>query len=83
MSLAIDLAEQGWVPDPIVRLGIRHLVKGRLRDLYAGSDHHRLVRFEALMHSLRQSSVALATEAANAQHYEVPTGFFRLILGRH
>lgn len=83
MSLAIDLAERGWVPDPVIRLGIRNLVKDRLREIYAGDDRRRLARFEALMDSLRRSSVALETEVANAQHYEIPTAFFRLALGRH
>lgn len=33
------------------------------------------------MHELRESPVALETAAANAQHYEVPSAFFELVLG--
>jgi len=30
---------------------------------------------------LRQSPIAIRTDAANAQHYEVPTDFYRMVLG--
>ena len=32
MASIIGLAESGWVPDPLIRVGIRQLVKQRLRD---------------------------------------------------
>jgi cyclopropane-fatty-acyl-phospholipid synthase len=83
MSLAVEIAERGWVPDPVIRLGIRHLLRGRLREIYSGGDPSRRNRSEALIRKLRESRVALETDAANAQHYEVPTEFFRLVLGRH
>ncbi|MEE2783860.1 MAG: cyclopropane-fatty-acyl-phospholipid synthase family protein [Pseudomonadota bacterium] len=77
MTSIIDLAETGWVPDPIIRVGIRQLVKQRLREELrqpAGTK-------EARTRSLRDSAIALHTDAANEQHYEVPTDFFKLVLG--
>ena len=33
--------------------------------------------------TLRESPIAVETQAANDQHYEVPPAFFELVLGRH
>jgi cyclopropane-fatty-acyl-phospholipid synthase len=35
----------------------------------------------AFIEELKRSPIAIKTEAANEQHYEVPTGFFQLVLG--
>ncbi|MDZ7668333.1 MAG: cyclopropane-fatty-acyl-phospholipid synthase family protein [Gammaproteobacteria bacterium] len=83
MSVLTDAAESGLVPDAVVRLGIRRLVAQRLREEYAGDPHTREERGQRLLHELAGSEVALETDAANAQHYEVPADFFRLVLGRH
>jgi cyclopropane-fatty-acyl-phospholipid synthase len=77
MTSIIGLAETGWVPDPIIRVGIRQLVKQRLREELrqpAGTKEARTM-------ALRDSAIALHTDAANEQHYEVPTKFFELVLG--
>jgi len=81
MSL-IDLCERGWIPDPLVRLGIRRLCAQRLREEGAGDLARADERFRALLDELRRSPIAIETAAANAQHYEVPTRFFELCLGR-
>jgi cyclopropane-fatty-acyl-phospholipid synthase len=74
----IDLCERGLVPDPLARFGMRRLVARRLQDEGAGdvAGRHR-----ALVQQLRESPVAIHTQDANAQHYEVPAEFFRLHLG--
>jgi cyclopropane-fatty-acyl-phospholipid synthase len=71
------LLEHGAIPDPIVRAGIRSLLRSRLR------DESRLARKAAFIEELRKSPIALHTEAANAQHYEVPAAFFEQVLGPH
>src|SRR5262245_53946751 len=70
------LVDSGLVPDPLLRAGIRAVCALRLRE-QRGADPTRLVA------ELRRSDVAIATEAANAQHYEVPAEFFELVLGPH
>lgn len=77
MASIIGLAESGWVPDPLIRVGIRQLVKQRLRDELRQPAGTKQARTDAL----RESAVALHTDAANEQHYEVPTEFFQLVLG--
>ena len=39
-------------------------------------------RFRGLLDELRQSAIAIETAAANEQHYELPTRFFQLCLGK-
>jgi cyclopropane-fatty-acyl-phospholipid synthase len=82
MNLGIDLAERGWVPDPVMRWGIRRLLRQRLRDdRPTGADERRRARAR-LVDEMRTGPVAIDTDAANEQHYEVPARFFREVLGR-
>ena len=83
MALLIDLAERGWVPDVLVRAGIRQIIRGRLKEEYGDGESARIARVNQLMRELGESVVALETDRANQQHYEVPTAFFRLVLGEH
>ena len=77
----LGLAERGWLPDKLLRRGIARLCAQRLAESRAGGLDRQAERFHALIDELRRSPVALHTEAANAQHYEVPAAFFRLCLG--
>ncbi|HEU4395274.1 MAG TPA: class I SAM-dependent methyltransferase [Planctomycetota bacterium] len=77
MSAAMALVERGWVPDPVIRAGIRRLLRRRLRDEERGGPAARA----AFVETLRRSPVAVETRAANEQHYEVPPGFFEAVLG--
>jgi cyclopropane-fatty-acyl-phospholipid synthase len=79
---AIGLAERGWLPDALVRMGIRRLCAQRLRDEAGADMEFTSLRFQALLQQLRTSPVAIETAAANAQHYELPPRFFELCLGR-
>ncbi|UGB44458.1 cyclopropane-fatty-acyl-phospholipid synthase family protein [Frateuria edaphi] len=78
----IQLAERGLVPDALLRLGIRRLCAHRLRDERQGSVEASWERFRALLDELRHSPLAVHTDAANAQHYELPPAFFQLCLGK-
>jgi cyclopropane-fatty-acyl-phospholipid synthase len=75
LSLVLDLVERGALPDPLVRWGIRRLLARRLREEAA------LGRDARLTDELRASPLALETEAANRQHYELPPAFFERVLG--
>jgi cyclopropane-fatty-acyl-phospholipid synthase len=70
-----------WLPDWSVRLGIRRNLRARLREQAAGGEAAERVRLNEFVNSLRLSPIALNTEDANAQHYEVPARFFELVLG--
>ena len=81
--LAISLAERGILPDAILRLGIRALLRERLRQIDAVDCERGLERHQGFLAEARRSPIALATDAANRQHYEVPAAFFELVLGPH
>jgi cyclopropane-fatty-acyl-phospholipid synthase len=81
MSL-IDLCERGLVPDALTRLGIRRLCAQRLREEHDGDAVAAWMRFRELLDGLRGSPLAIETDAANRQHYEVPAHFFELCLGK-
>jgi len=73
--------ERGLLPDALIRRGIRRLDRTRLRREHA-EDPAALTRAKMdLVARLRESPIAVHTEAANEQHYEVPPEFFQLVLG--
>lgn len=78
---AARLCEQGWIPDPLARFGMRRLIRERLREEGRGRLDLRALRQAAFFDSLREGPIARATDAANAQHYEVPAVFFETVLG--
>ena len=78
-SLAIELCERGLIPDPLSRFGMRRLMAQRLADESVEQES----RFERRLAELRNSQIAVETQAANEQHYEVPAAFFKLVLGEH
>jgi cyclopropane-fatty-acyl-phospholipid synthase len=77
----LGLAERGLVPDSALRAGIRRLCAQRLREEQSGGLDAQAARFGTRIDELRHSPVAIHTDAANAQHYELPAGFFQLCLG--
>jgi len=80
-SGTLGWAERGWLPDAVVRAGIRRLCAQRLADCSAGGAQLQQERQQQLIAQLRHSPMAVHTDAANSQHYEVPTAFFQQCLG--
>jgi cyclopropane-fatty-acyl-phospholipid synthase len=83
MSMIIDLAESGRLPDALIRAGIGALNRKRLREEHRGGIETLREHQRAFIAVLRNSPIAVLTEAANEQHYEVPPEFFQLVLGRN
>ncbi|MBY5161814.1 SAM-dependent methyltransferase [Salsipaludibacter albus] len=81
--LAFRLLDEGLVPEPVlarvIDLRVARLVD-RHRSLPPDVRDRDVV---ALRRSLDDQPITVHTAAANAQHYEVPTAFFRLVLGPH
>jgi len=78
MKTAIALMERGFAPDNLVRLGIRRLLAQRLQ-----IEQQQLAQRQSFIQMLANDPIALHTDKANEQHYEVPAEFFQLIMGRH
>ena len=79
----LALIERNLVPDPVIRMGIRRLLRQRLREEDKGSAQLQQAHLMSLIARLKASPIAIETTAANAQHYEVPARFFELVLGKH
>ncbi|HET7203186.1 MAG TPA: cyclopropane-fatty-acyl-phospholipid synthase family protein [Steroidobacteraceae bacterium] len=82
-GFALALLERDLLPDALIRIGIRRLLAGRLRDERKANAEAQQAHLMQLVGRLRESPVAVATREANEQHYEVPTAFFEQVLGRH
>ena len=83
MSTSIQLAERGLVPEFAIRWGIRRLLRDRIREEEARISSGRDLALQNWVEEMRTSQVALHTDAANEQHYEVPPPFFEKCLGKH
>ncbi len=83
MKLSMSLVEKGLVPDAVIRHGIRRLLAQRLQEEDKGDPELQQAHLMQLVEQLRASPVAIETQAANAQHYEVPALFYQHALGRH
>ncbi len=82
-TLALDRwLEKNLLPDWLIRIGIRRLLRERLREENQGSIEAQQTRLLKLVAELKQSPIAIETKAANEQHYEVPTQFYELCLGK-
>lgn len=81
--VAVGWVEQGLVPDRVVRLGIRRLLKQRLDEIGDRDAERAAELTTAFVQSLGQAPLALLTDKANEQHYEVPAAFFQQVLGPH
>jgi len=81
--LSLDsLVARGLLPDWLIRQGIRRLLRARLREQGRGTPEQRERARLAFIEELKASPIAIDTAAANEQHYEVPTAFYQLCLGR-
>jgi cyclopropane-fatty-acyl-phospholipid synthase len=83
MKSLIDLADRAWLPDALIRLGIRRLNRLRLKAETKRHGHNRRQVIGYFVRTMGLSPVALSTDEANAQHYEVPAAFFEQVLGKH
>jgi len=79
MNVGIELAERGWVPDQLVRAGIRSLLRRRRATEAAKAADPGASA--AWLKEMARAPIALETQAANQQHYEVPSAFFEAVLG--
>ncbi|XP_050216802.1 (S)-coclaurine N-methyltransferase-like [Mercurialis annua] len=83
VRLMLASLERNVLPDAVIRKLTRLLLASRLRSGYKPSAHEQLSDLMQFVHSLKEMPIAIKTDEANAQHYELPTSFFKLVLGQH
>ncbi len=72
------LLEKNLLPDWLIRIGIRRLLRQRLREIAHPSPEIQVAQFAE---SLREMPIAINTAESKEQHYEVPTAFYQRCLG--
>ena len=72
------LLTKNLLPDWLIRIGIRRLLRQRLRDEDSRDNDAKVRRFAD---ELRQQPIAVNTTESKEQHYEVPTLFYQKCLG--
>jgi cyclopropane-fatty-acyl-phospholipid synthase len=80
MDWTTDWAEQGRLSDGVIRWGIRQRLSHWTQPVDVETIDQRQ---RALVEELRRGPIALATDEANQQHYELPAPFFEEFLGPH
>jgi cyclopropane-fatty-acyl-phospholipid synthase len=78
-----NLTEQGFVPDVVIRAGIRRLLDQRLEEIGADDCERAAEAAERFIASMERGPIAPLSHKANQQHYELPTEFFQGVLGRY
>ena len=79
----IDFAERGLMPDFFIRAGIRGLCRKRLEQCKTDDCEANAQLVEDYIRSVDQAPLAVLTEKANEQHYEVPAAFYHKVLGQN
>jgi len=83
-TLDLDkILAKGNLPDFLLRRGIRRLVKKRAKKQNQLSVEARYDYLNNFIKELKKQPIAVQTDAANEQHYELPPEFFEKILGRN
>jgi cyclopropane-fatty-acyl-phospholipid synthase len=77
-----QLLEANVIPDSLIRIGIRHLLGETIREKTAPGVEQQQAQLTEYIAGLDASPIAINTRDANEQHYEVPTRFYQLCLGR-
>lgn len=83
VKLMLASLERNLLPDAVIRRLTRLLLASRLRSGYKSSSQLQLSDLLHFAHSLREMPIAIKTEDPKSQHYELPTSFFKLVLGKH
>ncbi|MDD0851496.1 cyclopropane-fatty-acyl-phospholipid synthase [Halobacteriovorax sp. GB3] len=78
-----SIVAKGFLPDFALRRGIRHLIDKRLDEILFGKADQLDQRRRDLVNELSESPIALETDLANDQHYQVPSAFFEKVLGEN
>jgi cyclopropane-fatty-acyl-phospholipid synthase len=81
MNLLDQILEKNLIPDFLLRIGIRRLLRERLTEEREEDEESQLRRLQKMVAELKASPIAIDTRAANEQHYEVPTEFYQHCLG--
>ena len=61
----IQMAERRWLPDPVIRMGMRRLLRERLEQEHEDAAGDHVAAVDAFAERQRQSVVTIETHLAN------------------
>ena len=79
--IGVPLVMKGLVPDALIRYGIRIQLRDRLASLRQEDVEVEGRTKMKIVEELHTMPIAIETDKANDQHYEVPAKFYDLCLG--
>lgn len=77
----IHWIERGFLPDFLVRIGIKKLIRQRLIEEKVNDVEVCDNRYFDFLAEIKSSALAIETDKANEQHYEVDAEFYQYALG--
>src|SRR5262245_27212715 len=80
-SIMYKILETDLVPEPVIRSGIRQMLASKIKTESSPSLAAQQEKIAKFVAELKTMPIAIETDAANEQHYEVPTEFYKLVLG--
>lgn len=82
LILEIDwILDGGYLPHSVLRVGIRQQLKSRLTSIDRKTLAEATSEKQGYIDRLRKQPIAISTDTANTQHYEVGTGVLAACLG--
>lgn len=82
MTDIYKLMETDIFPDWLIRAGIRRMLAQKFREHSSQNEEEALQKKISFVEELKNSPIAIATDTANEQHYELPAEFFNLVMGQ-
>lgn len=73
--------DAGYLPDFVLREGVRYLLSQRCKFTDTTDNEILMKEKMAFIDEIKNAPIAVHTDKANEQHYEVPTDFMQLCLG--
>nr|MEE4268150.1 cyclopropane-fatty-acyl-phospholipid synthase family protein [Candidatus Krumholzibacteria bacterium] len=83
MMWYLGILDRDLVPDWVIRRAIRQRCQRRLDKEAGDSSQEATAKVAAFVEELKTMPIALHTDDANEQHYELPPEFFTTVLGPH
>ncbi len=78
-----ELLEKKPIPDFLIRFKIRNLLKQRQNQIGLPNIENEVLFKKNFIEDLKKMPIALNTKEANEQHYEVPSDFYKIVLGKN
>ncbi|EEF46105.1 hypothetical protein RCOM_0706460 [Ricinus communis] len=83
VSFMLASLERNLLSDAFIRRLTRLLLATRLRSGHKPSSEQQLSDHVHFTRSLKEMPIAIKTDKPKTQNYELPTSFFKLVLGKH